>query len=880
MLHRKTKYEGPCQRGAPLAKGDGMRLRKKQVLVVGVCGAALFAGDGVLAQTGSSPVLATPEKASATPIGESGSETQAKPTDNGQVVDIVVTAERRSESANRTALAITAVQGGELARLNVARTEDLVKVVPALTVAKSQGNTPIYTLRGVGFQTINLTSSSPVGIYVDEVSYTYPYLTNNVVFDLERVEVLKGPQGLLYGRSTTGGLVSYITAKPEFTPSGEFTLSAGNYGSYGVNAHFTGPITSTLAFRIAANVDLATKGWQRSVTRPGDRLGERNRKALRGELLWKPDHSFEALLTLSTWKDDSDTQAPQAIAYAPLNAPFSQAARAAPSVIPNVDNARDADWTPAGYQPAPGVTRPAYKADGRFYGAALRLTYKPADNITITSLTGYNDAKRNDVVNGDGLAIEAVTAQKLGRIKSFSQELRVSGDSDRVNWMVGGYYGNDKLSETSVNYLSDFSTGFQLKALALGLKLNPAAVAASLGVPPPAIPGFVQLAAFNTAPYSVDRLASVGLVSQFPLAGRAKTYAGFVNAGYQITDSLKLTGGVRYTRDSLTNASCAANYRDNSSTLAIFLGTLLVQQPTRIGPDDCLTIRADQSGFSGLVRDKLVEDNLSYRGTLQWTPQTNLLIYGSVAQGYKAGTFPSLAANNASQLEPAKQERLIAFEGGLKAGLFDRRVQLNLAGYYYNYSDKQLYGQVPDVIFGTLARLVNVPKSRSYGGEADVTWRMTSDLTAKVSGSYLNAVATDYVGYDDTATFRDFKGSTLPFSPKWSGSASLSYARAVSEELKLDATILANYQSRSNSRFSDADSITASQRAADAFYNIKARTVVDASVGLGDGIWRLQLAVQNLFNVYYWNSTDKQTDTIFRFAGMPRTYGGSLSFRF
>ena len=316
-------------------------MTKSKIVRAALCGVAISASTTAFAQD------------------QAATETVGPGTEG--VADIVVTAQRRSQSINSVPLTVTAVSGEQLVEQGVRSADDLVKIVPALTVAKSQNNTPVYTLRGVGFQTQNMTSTSPVGVYVDEVAYAYPYLAGNVAFDLDRVEALKGPQGTLYGRSTTGGVINFITAKPETTPSGSLTFGAGNYGAFGVQGHATGPITGTLSYRVAGDVDLATRGWQHSVTRSGDRLGERNRKAVRGMLQWQPSSAFDTLLTASYWQDLSDTQAPQAIAYTPQVPPFSQAPRAQPSIIAAPSSNRLADWTPFNYRPVPGITpRPDY----------------------------------------------------------------------------------------------------------------------------------------------------------------------------------------------------------------------------------------------------------------------------------------------------------------------------------------------------------------------------------------------------------------------------------------------------------------------------------------------------------------------------------------
>ena len=147
--------------------------------------------------------------------------------------EVTVTAQKREQSAADVPVAISAFSGESLETLGLTDTRDLTALVPGFSVAKSSANTPIYTLRGVGFNTPNVSSTSPVGIYIDEAAFPYSYMSQGLTFDVKRVEVLKGPQGTLYGRNTTGGLVNYITNKPSDQFEARIRLQAGNFDTIG-----------------------------------------------------------------------------------------------------------------------------------------------------------------------------------------------------------------------------------------------------------------------------------------------------------------------------------------------------------------------------------------------------------------------------------------------------------------------------------------------------------------------------------------------------------------------------------------------------------------------------------------------------------------------
>ncbi|HEY9091352.1 TonB-dependent receptor plug domain-containing protein, partial [Parasphingorhabdus sp.] len=190
---------------------------------------------------------------------------------------IIVTATRRAEAIDDVGLAIQAFSGDQLNNLQVNSTEDLQLVAPSLNVSRGYQGIPIYTLRGIGFNTINLSATSTVGTYQDEVALAYPFMNSGPVYDLERVEVLKGPQGTLYGRNTTGGLVNFVTAKPEFGKlNGSVAIEVGTEKTLNSEGHLNVPLGEDAGVRFAWRTEDSWDGWQHSVSR-SDTLGEVHR---------------------------------------------------------------------------------------------------------------------------------------------------------------------------------------------------------------------------------------------------------------------------------------------------------------------------------------------------------------------------------------------------------------------------------------------------------------------------------------------------------------------------------------------------------------------------------------------------------------------------
>src|SRR3990167_4796064 len=196
---------------------------------------------------------------------------------------------------------------------------DLTTVAPSFTVSQSYQGVPTYTLRGIGFNTINMSATSTVGTYVDEVAYAYPMMNTGPIFDLERVEVLKGPQGTLYGRNTTAGLIDFVTNKPTDEFKAQITAEAGNYKTFNLDGYVNGPIAPNLAGRFAFRVENSGKGWQVSNTR-GERQGEVDRWGVRGSLVFTPSDRLSVDASVSYWKNQSDTVVAQGIGFTPATA--------------------------------------------------------------------------------------------------------------------------------------------------------------------------------------------------------------------------------------------------------------------------------------------------------------------------------------------------------------------------------------------------------------------------------------------------------------------------------------------------------------------------------------------------------------------------------
>ncbi|MGE0115271.1 MAG: TonB-dependent receptor [Steroidobacteraceae bacterium] len=739
-------------------------------------------------------------------------------SDEVRLEEIVVTAQKRSESINSVPMSISAMTGDQLLEQGIANTSDLAKVIPGFTFAQSAYSAPVYSLRGVGFYDYSIGAAPTVSVYVDEAPLPFSTMTRGAGFDLQRVEVLKGPQGTLFGSNSTGGAVNYIAARPGKEFEAGVDASYGNYSVWNVGGFVSGPLAETLSARVALRHE-GSGNWQYSSTR-NEKLGSKDFTQGRFVLDWRPSDSVRTEITLSGFNDKSDAQAAQLVQVNPLIPPFVSPAL---STLPLANqNARVADWT-AGLNPSHDDTQ---------FQSVARIDYDIQDNLTLTSLTSYSHYKQNDVVDPDGTALKLADTVDVGTINAFSEELRLSGESGSAHWIVGGIHESNRVYEAQYLNASDAS-GFR---------------------------------SFNIV-FSVPTPDATPIYA----TQRFKTSAAFGNLDYDLGDRVTVHGGVRYTKTNITFDGCTGNSGNGGlgQGLSIILGSLSV--PVSFPPGSCTTLDANLQ--PGISHQELDQNNVSWRAGVDFKPAEGKLLYLNISKGYKSGSFPTLPTTSTAQNLPASQEGLLAYEAGFKLGLLDHTLQVDGAVFYYDYSDKQIQGSVvlnPN-IFGPLNNLINIPKSSVKGAELQVNWTPVRGLKLSVGGTYLKTYIDDFTNFDPYGVQKNFKGESFPNTPKWQAVADAQYTWSLSNSLNGFGGGGLTYHSRTNSALGEYEIL-----------GVNAYTLLDLRAGVASSSdkWRLTLWGRNVTNKYYWSNAYKIADITSRFTGMPATYGASISVRF
>lgn len=766
---------------------------------------------------------------------------------------IIVTANKRDQNILDVGLSITAESGDTLITRGIGSPTDLGKIVPGLTVQPSPFNTPVYTLRGVGFYETTLSAAPTVAVYVDEIQLPFSATTRGAAFDIERVEVLKGPQGTLFGQNTTGGAINYVAAKPTDTFTAGGNASFGRFSTLDVQGFVSGPLSDTLKARVAVRT-VQSGAWQKSYTR-NDELGKMDQLQGRVQLLWEPSDNVRFLLNANGWTDKGETQAAQlqsdtcSVTIAPTCG--SPAGIAFANYRQAPQNARAADWgygiyrngfsgfnARTDYSQFDYSTRGQFgrrpRRDDRFYQISLRADIDLSDVLTLTSITAYSDYKTDSVQDFDGTVFASVDTNTSGSIRDFSQELRFSATLDRTTIIVGGNYNK---ASTFDRLFYNFSQG------------------------PSSDPLF-------TIPNSPQGQLTFNYSDQ-----DIEAFALFGNVEFMLTDSLTLIGGARYTKTDRDFQGCTNDFQGGT---AIWWNALF---GTNVQPGGCITLDATLRPFNPAVFDQLNEDNVSWNVGVNYQTPGDALFYGRVSRGYKSGSFPTASVASGLGYTPVTQESVTAYEVGIKAPIADRKLELTAAAFYYDYKDKQLRGRLPDPVFGTLEGLVQIPKSRVQGVELSILARPVDGLRISVGGTYIDTKIKQFVGFQPDATTADFAGQRFPFAPKLTAIADAEYEFPVASSVNAFFGVSATHNGKTSSTLANSDTATINR---DARFDMRSYTLVDLRAGINvpDSNLRVGAFVRNVGNVYYWTNVQDNLASVTRFAGMPRTYGLQVTWRY
>ncbi len=659
--------------------------------------------------------------------------TAATPDDQPKIAEIVVTAQLRRQNAQSVPVSVTAVSGDALARSNVASLQDLAGAVPGLVVSKSisYGLAPI-SIRGLGGPAGggSLFTDQPVAVYVDGVYV--PALGQSVsdFLDVDTVQVLRGPQGTLYGRNSTSGALLISSKRPQMTDLGaEAHASIASFDEVKLAGAINIPIVSdVLALRVAGGYN-SGGNWAHN-TVDDRKFGGGTSSSGRASLRYKPGSGLTVDLILDHSEGTSN----------PATLPLSEAfpvntGPALGTVYLGDPYARRSDYTTALASHAVQIVAPQYTHT--VATDATLLIDEKLDGMTLTSITGYRDFHVTGAQDASPYTVPAAvtnTNTTDQRQKSFSQELRLaSGDSGRFNWTVGAYY-----------FHQDTNAFIDIIALQGG---------------PPVATGFgAHGPIFAGAPSGTNAL--------FVARQKVDALAAFADLNYKLTDTLTLTGGLRYSRD----------HKDANidNTVTTITPTLLAGPVLSAG--SCTACIATFS-------------NVSPRAVVTYKPTPVNMVYASFTQGFNSGGFNNFGdvANPSDPTNPLENssEKISNYEIGTKNDFLNHALRVNVSAFLTDYDNLHIRQAV---LTGGVA-IVNVPKARVKGVEVETVIAPVAHLTLALNGTYLDgriregtlsALPTNsgpiIVGQNQPIVAQDVSGNHLTRAPNWQGSASATYS--------------------------------------------------------------------------------------------------------
>ncbi len=607
-----------------------------------------------------------------------GIPSQGRAAEGSSVTDeIVVTAQRREENVQDVGIAITAFSADQMKELGFTEAVDLVAQSPGLSVARpGAGSINIFSIRGVTQADYGPNQEGPVALYVDEAYISQNVVTNFGLYDLERVEVLRGPQGTLFGRNATGGLVQYVTRKPSQDSDASVEVQLGSDGRRRVEAAVGGGFSDTVSGRISGVRNLSDGLMENSIGKDGQAADD---YSARGQLLFEPSDDLSILVKGQYSKDDSDrgnyfheTGDAGAFTLAPATDFFGYR-----------DDDSDpwtGDWDFNGFNKAE-VAQSTVKVDWEL-GA-----------VTLSYVGDYQDIDHNYGEDSDVSPANVFNYTQATDVRQWSQELRVAWAGDGVR-AVGGLY------------LLDIDGDYSRDSLVFGQE------------------DFDWSEAF----FGIPEPGGYRLADQF--AQGTKTYAVFAQGDFDLTETLTLTAGARWTHDK-------KDYTFQQAWLGAE-GLYVFFEGAAPG---------DVPYFD--YRNSISDGDWSGKFQLNYKPSDDILWYGSINRGIKSGGFNSpvdatglLATNIDEQFIPFDQnnavmeyagEVLTAYEAGLKSTWLDGKARFNASIFYYDYSDYQIsnFVGVTQTVFNSDGRL--------WGGEVEIASSPIEGLDLLLGASLLDS---------------------------------------------------------------------------------------------------------------------------------------------
>ena len=631
---------------------------------------------------------------------------------------IIVQAQRREENAQDVPIAITAISQDVIEDQQIQTLEDISRITPSLNFG-AFANTAQLNIRGVGFGSISGVGENAVAFHRDGVYISAPGALLLAQTDIGGVEVLRGPQGTLYGRNATGGVINISSIAPtdEFGVGG--SLLYGNYDRFKQSAYVTGPLGPKARARIAFTHD-ERDGYVRNITTGSDLEGYETYSVNAALDLDITDRFVAEVRGFYGHEDNSAYTINPVISEGPLLPLFLATGQATLDPY-NIA----ADFDSFGEREA--------------YGGSLRLVYDLTDDIVFQSITGYTNFTSDANAEADGTAVPIVNNFRTFDVETFSQEFDLIGSTGIAEWVLGLFYYDDS---TSINNVGDYLS-------------------------------------FGENNFGITE-------SRWISDTENRSYSVFGDLTLQMSDAFRIYGGLRYIRDELDSVETQTQDLDNGVLAFSAWATAIAGDPTAdpalfgLDPTTAFAVLGDQSllpllftktytkvAFCQNAPNKLRESRFTGRLGAQFDAADNVMTYAQYSHGYKSGGFGFNTCG-----VTFRPEQVDAFEVGLKSQLFERRLTLNFAAYYYDYTDLQYEEIISPNVFPRNA------DARIMGLEVEALARLTDDTTFDLGVSLIDSEYRDLFAIDANSPqlgTQNLDGNQLLRAPRYRLSAGLEH---------------------------------------------------------------------------------------------------------
>ena len=813
-----------------------------------------------------------------------------------ELEEVVVTAQKRAQSANDIGISITALGADDLENLGVLDAKGVTEHIPNVELSKA-GYTglDVFVVRGVGLLDENPNNTPTNSMYVDDVYLPYNTMSGFALFDADRIEVLKGPQGGLYGRNTTGGALNFVSKKGSFDEmEADIAIDVGNYGTRNVRAGIGGPITDNFAARLAIQTD-NSDGYYDNTYLDKD-VGGADKQLARLTLSYEPTENLSLDLRLTHGQDRSEAGIPDVDGRLDPDAAFDLSAALGldglgwPELWAPVTDALAEAWCPSfeatgipgpecvnmglvsgDGDPDKGVDERVFERDDQFNMASLNVNWD-LDSMTLVSISSYSKTETWNR-QPDGMVGELMDPRNQGwdnfaplgfagdntswpldpfirqdfisNVEAWSQEIRlVSNGEGSFNWMVGAVYAEDDF---------DFRSPTEF---------------------------------YGNVMWNILFFPGGGDMGYTQKTEAASVY-GQVN--FEFTERLSMTIDARMTKEEKDYSgfglvqygplSCFSWFGLLASDPFPDAGGLTCQEVLGFTDDD------PQHSLSGVdeITSEYDETEPSWKVNLDYRPNEDWLIYASVGRGFKSGGFFGgwLTAPNVEAYQP---ETNTAYEVGFKATLLEGSMQLNGSVFFYDYEDWQGNLTVRDTVNGGAAfsGLTTLGDQETTGAELDMRWLPAEGWDLRLGIGWLDTEIKELatppnvgpgliVGVaDEFNNLIEGVGNKTPYSPELTANALIRYEFGLTDSLMASLQVDGSYTddyylSVTNSAISEVDS----------------RKQVNGRIELfsEEGGWKLALWGKNLSDTRY--RTANFGDGLFNvwsYSNAPRTYGVTFSY--